>query len=105
MLHNADNNFWNSSVVTGFVINKETDAQVQGTYYKANNYHPAIATSTTPYGASGRDYSFTVGVKHKFNDRMVGSAKLGYFNSDNVTAGGFANFKGTVGYASLTYRL
>ncbi len=105
VLHNADNNFWDGSVVAGFVLDKETDAQIQGTYYKANNYHPSLAAATTPYGASGRDYSVTAGVKHKFSDRMVGSAKLGYFNSDNVTAGGFANFKGTVGYASLTYRL
>lgn len=105
VLHNADNNYWNGSVVAGFVIDKETDAQIQGTYYKTNNYHPSLATATVPYGASGRDYSCTVGLKHKFSDRAVGSAKIGYFNSDNVTAGGFANFKGTVGYLSLTYRL
>jgi len=58
-----------------------------------------------PYGQSGRDYSLTVGLKHKFSDRMVGSAKVGYFNSNNETTGGFANYKGTVGYLSLDYRL
>lgn len=105
VLHNADNNFWNGSVLTGYVIDKETDAQVQATYYKANNYNPSMAFATTPYGQGGRDYSLTVGLKHKFSDRMVGSCKVGYFNSNNDTTGGFASYKGTVGYLSLDYRL
>ena len=52
-----------------------------------------------------RDYSFTVGLKYKFSDRMVGSAKVGYINSNSDTTGGFANYKGAVGYLSLSYRL
>lgn len=105
VLHNADNNYWNASVLTGFVVDKETDAQVQATCYKADNYNPWLATYTTPYGQGGKDYSVTVGLKHKFSDRMVGVAKLGYFNSTNETSGGFADYKGTVGYVSLQFRL
>lgn len=105
VLHNADNNYWNGSVVAGFVIDKETDALLQATYYKADNYAPALATATDPYGQGCRDYSLAVGVKHKFSDRMSGSAKIGYFNSNSETTGGFANYKGTVGYLTLDYRL
>ena len=105
VLHNADNNFWNASVVTGYVVDKDTDAQIQATYYKANNWNPELAAATTPYGQGGKDYSVTVGLKHKFSDRMVGSAKIGYFKSDSETTGGFANYKGTVGYLTLQYRL
>lgn len=105
VLHNANNNYWNASVLTGFVVDKETDAQVQATYYKADNWDPLRATYTTPYGQGGKDYSVTVGLKHKFSDRMVGVAKLGYFNSTNETSGGFADYKGTVGYVSLQFRL
>lgn len=105
VLHNADNNFWNASVVLGYVVDKDTDAQIQGTYYKANNWNPALAAATMPYGQGGKDYSVTIGLKHKFSDRMVGSAKVGYFNSNNETTGGFANYKGTIGYLTLDYRL
>lgn len=104
VLHNADNNYWNSSVVTGYVIDKDTDAQIQATYYKSNNYNAALV-ATDPYGAGARDYSLTVGLKHKFSDRMVGSVKVGYFDGDSTTTGGFANYQGTIGYLSLDYRL
>jgi len=105
VLHNADNNFWNASVVTGYVVDKDTDAQIQGTYYKANNWNRALAAATMPYGQSGKDYSVTVGLKHKFSDRMVGSAKVGYFKSDSETTGGFANYKGTIGYLTIDYKM
>jgi len=55
VLHNADNNFWNGSFLTGFVLTKHTDAQFQATYYEADNYNPALAATTTPYGQSVRD--------------------------------------------------
>ncbi|HVS52861.1 MAG TPA: hypothetical protein VHD62_10955 [Opitutaceae bacterium] len=105
VLHNADNNYWNASLVTGFVIDQETDALVQATYYKADNYERALAAATMPYGQGGHEYSVTVGLKHKFSDRMVGSAKIGYYENKNETTGGYANYKGPVGYLSLDYKL
>jgi len=105
VLHNADNNYWNGSVVAGFVIDKVTDGLVQATYSEASNYNPSLAGSTDPYGQGVRDYSLAVGVKRKFSERMSGSAKIGYFNSNSETTGGFANYKGTVGYLTVDYRL
>ena len=91
--------------MTGFVVDKATDALLQATYYKANNYNAALAAATDPYGQGVRDYSVTFGLKHKFSDRLVGSAKLGYLNSNSETTGGFSNYKGAVGYCTLSYRL
>jgi hypothetical protein len=105
VLHNSDNNYWNASVLAGFVVDKDTDAQVQATYYNADNWNPAMAGSTVPYGAGSRDYSVTVGVKRKLTDRMVASAKLGYVNSENETMGGFADYKGLVGFVTVDYKL
>jgi len=105
VLHNADNNYWNGSLVAGFVVDKDTDLQLQGTYYKADNYNAALAAATTPYGASVTDYSITIGVKHKFSNRLVGTAKVGYLRSDNLTTGGFTNFNGVVAYVALTQAL
>ena len=103
VLRNADNNYWNGSVVAAFVVDKQTDAQVQATYYRTNNYNAALIV-TDPYGASGRDYTITVGLKHKFTDKMVGSAKVGYLESKNETVGGNADFRGPVGYLALEHQ-
>ncbi|MCX6954800.1 MAG: hypothetical protein NTV51_21800 [Verrucomicrobia bacterium] len=104
VLHNADNNYWNGSVIAAFVVDKETDAQVQATYYRANNYNAALAAATDPYGAGGRDYSITVGLKHKFTAKMVGTAKVGYLQSKNETAGGNSDYHGPVAYLALEHQ-
>lgn len=101
VLRNADNNFWNGSVLAGFVVNKLTNAQIQATYYKANNYEPTIAAASVPYGASGREYSISAGVTRKLSARWLASAKLGYFDHTNDTTGGNTNFRGPLGYLSM----
>ena len=52
-----------------------------------------------------KEYTVTAGVKHKFTDRIMGNAKLGYINSRNETTGGNTNFKGPLVYVSLEYAL
>lgn len=105
VLHNADNNYWNGSVVAGFVVDKLTDAQITGTYYRANNYNRALAAATDPYGAGGRDYALFAGLKHKFSDRLIGHAKVGYADSRNDTTGGNTNFRGPLAYLAVEYGL
>jgi hypothetical protein len=101
IVKNTDNNYWTASVLAGFVVDKDTDAQLQGTYYRANNYNAALAATTMPFGMSAEDSSITIGLKHKFSDRLVGSAKIGYFNSRNDTTGGLTNYSARVAYLSL----
>lgn len=98
---NSDNNYWNGSLVTSFVLTKVTDASIQATYYKANNYNPSIAAYAEPFGAGGKEYTVSVGVKHKFSDRVVGSAKVGYFDSHNVTTGSNTDFHGPLAYLAV----
>jgi hypothetical protein len=105
VLHNADNNYWTGSIVAGFVVDKLTNAEIQATYYRANNYEPALAAATVPYGAGAKDYSVSAGLKRKFSDRTVGSVKLGYVESRNDTTGGNTNFRGPVAYLSLEHAL
>jgi hypothetical protein len=105
VIRNADNNYWNGSVLTGFVIDKLTNAQLQGTYYKADNYNRALAATTLPYGAGGREYSVSAGVTRKFSNRWMGSAKLGYFETRNDTTGGNTNFHGPLAYFSIEHAL
>lgn len=105
LLKNANNNYVSGSVIAGAVLTKTDDLQVQLNYYKADNYDPELAPLGMPYGASAKDISITVGVKHKFTDRMMGDFKLGYVDSDNPTSGGNTNFDGLIGYVALNYAL
>lgn len=101
VLRNADNNFWNGSVLAGFVVDKMTNAQIEATYYKANNYEPTIASATVPYGFSGREYSVSVGIIRKLSAQWLATAKLGYLENRNETTGGNTNFRGPLGYLSM----
>ena len=105
ILQNAKNNYWNASALAGFVVDAATDAQVQYTFYRADNFQPELAATTTPYGAGITEHTITVGLKHKFSNRLVGSARVGYFSSKNDTTGGFTNYNGVLAYLSLDYKL
>jgi len=59
--------YWNASALAGFVVDKNTDAQLQYTAYRTNNYLPVLAATTMPFGAGAQEYTVTLGLKHKFN--------------------------------------
>jgi len=105
VLHDSNNNYVTGSLLVGAVVTKTDDVQFQYTYYKANNYNPAMAALTMPYGAGAKESIATVGLKHKFSDRCMGNFKLGYCDSKNDTTGGNTNFRGPVGYVSLDFAL
>jgi len=94
IVQNSNNNYVTMSVLTGWVIDKEDDLQVQGNYYRADDGNAALAPWTMPYGVVAKDYNVTVGLKHKFDDKLVGNFKVGYFHSDNLTTGGRTNYRG-----------
>ena len=105
VLQNSNNNFITASLVSSLVLTKIDDLQLQFSYYKADNYNPEVAAMTLPFGAGATEYSVTAGVKHKFSDRCIGNAKLGYYDAKNDTTGGNTNFKGPLAYVSLDYAL
>jgi hypothetical protein len=104
VLRNADNNYKNGSLIAGFVVDKNTDAQLQYTFYRADNYSaPTVVTQF--YGAGVKEYTVALALKHKFSDRLIGSLKVGYFDSKNDTTGGFTNFRGPMGYITIDHAL
>jgi hypothetical protein len=103
VLQNANNNYWEGSVLAGYVIDKKTDGEAQFTYYRANNYQPVLASGTLPYGAGAKEYRLTVGVKHKITEKLIASAKVGYLVSRNDTSGDFTNYNAVVAYVSLDH--
>lgn len=102
---NANNNYVTGSVLTGFVVNKRTDAQIQAIYTRANNYNPQVALGGQPYGAGFEEESVAAGVKYKLTDRLFADGKVGYLRRTDATTGGFTNYKGPLAYIALNYSL
>ncbi len=105
VLHNSDNNYFSGSFLSGFVVDRTTDADVLVTFYRADNGNAYQEAFTMPYGVALKDFSVKLGLKHKFNDRWVGRAKVGWFDSKNETMGGFTNFHGPLAYLSIEHAL
>lgn len=102
VIRNSDNNYWNGVVTVGFVVDKDMDAQLQATYYRADNYEPA-PIATLPFGAGARDYTVTAGLKYKISPKAVATARIGYVESKNELTGGNSNFHGPLAYVALTH--
>jgi len=102
---NSDNNYVSCNFLSGFAVDKATDATIEYVYTKADNFVPEQAVGTQPYGAGFTDYTVSVGVKHKFSDKWVGSAKIGYTESRNDTTGGNTNFRGPLAYIAIEHGL
>ncbi len=105
VLQNSNNNYFNGSLLVGNALSKTDDVTFQYFYYISDNYDPYLASITMPYGAASEENMATIGIKHKFTDRCVGEAKLGYIDSQNDTTGGRTSFHGPMGYVSLTFAL
>jgi hypothetical protein len=105
VLQDSKNNYVTTSLLLGFVLDKQADLQVQVTDYRANNGDAALAALTMPYGVSAHDYLATVGIKYLVNDKFVVNAKIGYAKSNNDTTGGLTNYKGPLAYISIEHAL
>jgi len=104
-IQNANNNYVTCSGLCGFVLDKKDNVELQGFCTEAANYNPQIAAGGQAYGASFLEQSVTVGLKHKFSDRLMGEGKAGYLRRTDGTTGGFTNYRGPLAYLSLTYSL
>jgi hypothetical protein len=104
-IQNANDNYVSGNAILGFVVDKLTDAQIQGSWQRANNYNPQIALGGQPYGSSYKQESVTVGLKHKFNNRLMAEGKVGYLQLTDPTTGWFTDYHGPLAYFSLTYSL
>jgi hypothetical protein len=98
---NADNNYVTGDATVGFTIDRNTDGMIQATYYRANNFDEAYAAVGMPLGASGKESTISLGLRHKLDAKTVISGKVGYCDNENSTRGGFADFSGPLAYLSI----
>jgi hypothetical protein len=100
---NSDNNYVTGDATVGFTIDKLTNGMIQATYYRANNFDAEYAAVAMPLGASAKESTISVGVKRKLSEKTLLSAKVGYFDSENGTRGGYADFSGPLAYVSVQH--
>lgn len=104
VLRNADNDYWNGSFIAGCAVGPATDLELQASYYRATNYEPALI-ATIPYGADAKESSVAVALKHRFTPTLRATLKVGYFDRQNVTTGGFTNHRGPLAYLAVEHAL
>lgn len=102
-LRNADNNYVTADATVGFAIDRVTSGMIQGAYYRANNFDASYAAVGMPLGASAQESTVSIGVRRKLAEKTVLNAKLGYFDSQNASRGGFADFSGPLAYVSVQH--
>ncbi len=105
VLQNANHNYSTITFLTGFVVDRKTDAQLQVNTYRADNDNSNLAPLTQPYGVAVREVTATLGLKRKMSDKWIGHAKIGYFESTNDTTGGNTNFRGPLAYLAFEHAL
>jgi len=102
---NSNDNYVSGSALCGFVLDKRTDAQIEGYWQQATDYNPEIAAGGQPYGAGFQITCVTAGLKHKFSDRLIAEGKLGYIRKTDDVTGGFTNYHSPLAYLAFTYAL
>ena len=103
----SNNNYTTTSIIAGAVLTKADDLQAQFTSYNAKDgsANSQIALYGVAYGADASESTATVSLKHKFTDRIIGTAKVCYIDSKNNLTGGRTNFHGPMAYVSVAYGL
>ncbi|HXQ81015.1 MAG TPA: hypothetical protein VN775_06875, partial [Opitutaceae bacterium] len=104
-IENSNDNYISGSALIGFVLDKKTDAQLEGYWQQATDYNPQVAAGGQPYGAGFEISTLTAGLKHKFSDRLMGEGKVGYIRKTDDTTGGFTNYQSPLAYVAFTYSL
>jgi hypothetical protein len=104
-VQNSNDNYVSSSILIGFVLDKQTDAQLQMYWQQAKDYNPQVALGGEPYGAGFEIAMVTAGLKHKFSDRLIGEGKVGFIRKTDDLTGGFTNYQSPLAYLAFTYSL
>ena len=104
-IHNSNDNYVSASALIGFVLDKNTDAKFEAYWQQAADTNPGIAYGGIPYGAGFEISCVTVGLKHKFGDRLIAEGKVGYLRKTDDLTGGFTNYQSPLAYLAFTYSL
>jgi hypothetical protein len=98
----SEQNYWNGTFSVGYAFTENTDVQGQYFYYRADNYVNNAAFSQ-PYGVGAEEHGVSVTLQHRFNPRLTGRLRYGFYRSQNETEGGRNDYDAHMIYSSVTY--
>lgn len=104
LVQKSRNDYWFATLGAGYAVGRRTDLLADYSYYRSDNWDPGNAQVSLPYGASVREHTFTAGLVHRFSQRLRGTLRYTFFQSDDDTSGGHNDFTAHVLSAGLQYR-
>jgi hypothetical protein len=102
VVQDAENDYWNASVLTGYALTERADFQVQYHYYRADNYSDNSSVSL-PYGAGAEQHGVTATLLHRIRKNLLWKLQYGFFTGDDETSGGNNEYDAHLVYSSLQY--
>jgi hypothetical protein len=99
----AENDYWNVSLLVGFGLNDRTDLQAQYFYYRADNYRNN-ALFGQPYNAGAEEQAVTLTLIRQLSQALRWTLKYGFFTSHDQTYGSNTDYNTHLVYSALQYR-
>jgi hypothetical protein len=103
LVQDALNDYWNTSVTTGYALDNKTDLQTTYSYYRANNFADNSLFSQ-PYGADAEEHNLTTAIVHRLRKNLTCTLKYGFFKGMDHTFGGHNSYEAHMVYSSWQYR-
>jgi hypothetical protein len=100
LVQDANNDYWNATVLAGVVLNRVSDLQAQYFYYRADNYDPANATVSLPYDASAEQHGITLTLVNRLRRNVLWRIQYGYFTGNDSTSGRNNDYDAHLVYSS-----
>jgi outer membrane receptor for ferrienterochelin and colicin len=95
LVTNFDNDYFTSTLSSGWSVTKKLDLEARYFFYKVDNYKNNSAQSQ-PYGAKLEEHGVSAGLKYHVRENMTWTAKYAYFHSDDDLSGGFNDYRANV---------
>jgi len=109
----SQNDYWTVNCLLGCALDEKTDAQIQYSYSRADNYlnntmgattANQLALVTVPYGAGSEQHNITASLTRQITKSLRMSLKYGFFRNRYETSGGNNNYDAHQVFASMQYR-
>ncbi len=100
---NWDNDYWSTTISTGYVINKDTDVKASYYYFNADN-HVDNTLQTVPYGILAEEHAITVTLTQWITPQMAWNLRYGFFKGDDNAYGGINDYEAHMLSAGFRYQ-
>lgn len=102
LVQNAENDYWNASLLIGYALSDKSDLLAQYTYYRADNYADNSSVSL-PYGAGEEQHGVTATFLHRLRKNLLWKLQYGFFTGHSQTYGGNNDYNAHLVYSSVQY--